>query len=126
YAQACGLITQWADAGESRYVCEAPVHMVMEAYDCPEYQSVINQADLVVPGGMPVVWLLRALGLPGQPCVYGPEWTLHVCAAAARQGIPVGFYGGTQEALSQMVERLKEMYSGLKVQFAFSPPFRPL
>jgi N-acetylglucosaminyldiphosphoundecaprenol N-acetyl-beta-D-mannosaminyltransferase len=55
YVAATALITQWAGRGESRYVCEAPVAMVMESHDCVEYQAVINHADLVTPGGMPIV-----------------------------------------------------------------------
>jgi N-acetylglucosaminyldiphosphoundecaprenol N-acetyl-beta-D-mannosaminyltransferase len=99
--------------------------MAMEAYDCEEYRQVVNGADLVTPGGMPIVWMLRRLGLRGQPRVYGPELTLRVCEAAARQGVPVGFYGGTTTALPRLVTRLEARYPGLKVAYAWSPPFRP-
>jgi N-acetylglucosaminyldiphosphoundecaprenol N-acetyl-beta-D-mannosaminyltransferase len=124
YAAATALIGQWAAQGASRYVCEAPVAMVMEAYDCAEYRAVVNGADLVTPGGMPIVWMLRRLGLRGQQRVYGPELTLHVCEAMARQGVPVGFYGGTTTALPRLVTRLRGRYPGLKVVYACSPPFR--
>jgi N-acetylglucosaminyldiphosphoundecaprenol N-acetyl-beta-D-mannosaminyltransferase len=124
YAAATAIITQWARQGESRYVCEAPVAMVMEAHDCTEYQSVINGADLVTPGGMPIVWMLRRLGLREQPRVYGPELTLHLCEAAAREGLSVGFYGGTEAALSQLVERLQQRYPSLSVAYSHSPPYR--
>ena len=69
YAAATALVTQWAMQGESRYICEAPVAMVMESYDRGDYQALINSADLVTPGGMPIVWMLRRLGLRGQPRV---------------------------------------------------------
>lgn len=126
YAEATELIVRWAVAGESRYVCEAPVHMVMESYDAPDYRAVINHADLVTPGGMPLVWMLRALGLKGQTRVYGPELTLKVCQAASARGIPVGFYGGTSAAISMLSARLQEKFPGLRVTYAHSPPFRPL
>ena len=35
YTAATGMIIEWAMRGESRYVIELPVNMVMEAYDCP-------------------------------------------------------------------------------------------
>jgi N-acetylglucosaminyldiphosphoundecaprenol N-acetyl-beta-D-mannosaminyltransferase len=124
YAAATAIITHWARQGESRYVCEAPVAMVMEARDCPEYQAVINGADLVTPGGMPIVWMLRCLGLRGQPRVYGPELTLHLCEAAARENLSVGFYGGTKAALTQLVERLQQRHPGLRISYSHSPPFR--
>ena len=123
YAAATAVITRWASQAESRYVCEAPVAMVMEAYDRPEYQAVINGADLVTPGGMPIVWMLRQLGLRGQPRVYGPALTLHLCEAAARDGFSVGFYGGTEAALARLIERLQQRYPGLRVAYSHSPPF---
>jgi len=126
YGRATAQIMQWARADESRYVCEAPVHMVMESYDSPEYREIINSADLVTPGGMPIVWMLRRLGVVGQPRVYGPELTLWVCKAAAKAGIPVGFYGGSQRAVESMVRAVWERFEGLDVVYAYSPPFRPL
>jgi N-acetylglucosaminyldiphosphoundecaprenol N-acetyl-beta-D-mannosaminyltransferase len=116
----------WAKAGESRYVCEAPVRMVMEAHDHPDYRQMINAADIVTPGGMPVVWTLRRLGLPRQPRVYGPEITLRVCRAAALEGIPVGFYGTTDPTLRLLIEKLRRRFPELEVTFSCAPPFRPL
>ena len=116
----------WAAAGESRYLCEVPVNMVMEAYDDAECRRVINQADIVTPGGMPIVWTLRRLGFPQQPRVYGPEITLRVCQAAAAAGLPVGFYGATENTLRRLVGRLQERFPGLQVVYTYAPPFRPL
>ncbi|MGA2863856.1 MAG: WecB/TagA/CpsF family glycosyltransferase [Verrucomicrobiota bacterium] len=119
-------VVRWARARESRYLCEAPVQMVMEAYDHPDYRQAINQADVVAPGGMPIVWTLRALGLRQQPRVYGPEMTLRVCQAAAAEGIPIGFYGATHATLRLLRDRLRERNPGLNVAYAYAPPFRPL
>lgn len=126
YEEATEKVLTWAVAGESRYVCVANVHMTMEAYDAPDFCRIVNAADLVTPDGMPLVWMLRRLGVPDQERVYGPELTLRVCEAAAREGIPVGFYGGRPEALEGLVRNLKARFPGLKVAYAYSPPFRPL
>ncbi len=126
YQKAAEVIVRWAMAGESRYVCEAPVHMVMESYDAPDYRAVINQADLVTPGGMPLVWMLRALGLKGQTRVYGPELTLKVCQAASMHGVPVGLYGGTNAAVTLLSDRLRVKIPELRITYVHSPPFHPL
>ena len=84
YPDAVSRVINWALGRESRYVCESPVHMVMEAHDSTEYQRVINQADLVTPGGMPIVWLMRMLGMRKQSRVYGPPFDaacLRACGA---------------------------------------------
>lgn len=119
-------ITGWARRGESRYVCVSTVHMVMEAHDDPGYRQVVNDADMVTSDGMPLVWGLRMLGARIAQRVYGPDLTLHVCERAAREGIPVGFYGSSESVLSAMVDRLRQEYPALQVVYRHSPPFRAL
>jgi len=126
YADAVQRIAAWAGARGSRYVCEAPIHMVMESYDSAEFRDVINGADLVTPGGMPIVWMMRLLGVRGQPRVYGPAMTLEVCEYAAVHGLKVGFYGGTEKSLRSLCSELRRRYSGLDIVYSYSPPFRSL
>jgi N-acetylglucosaminyldiphosphoundecaprenol N-acetyl-beta-D-mannosaminyltransferase len=126
YDQAVDQILNWAQAEESRAVCVANVHMVMEAYDSPDFRNVVNSADLVVPDGMPLVWTLRRTGEVGQERVYGPELTLRLLAAAEKKGIPVGFFGSTPKTLDLFVENVHQQFPGVRITYAFSPPFRPI
>jgi N-acetylglucosaminyldiphosphoundecaprenol N-acetyl-beta-D-mannosaminyltransferase len=126
YAQAVKQVIAWAQCHESRYVCVANVHMLMEAYDSLEFQNVVNAADLVTPDGMPLVWMLRRLGYPEQGRVYGPELTMKLIEAVAMQEIAIGFYGGTVEALQRLTAIFKKEYPNLKIAYSYSPPFRSM
>ena len=126
YDDATARVMEWAQGRQSRYLCAANVHMVMEGYDDLSFQRVVNGASLVTPDGMPLVWALRQLGIEGQQRVYGPTLTLKVCEEAARTGVPVGFYGARPETLRELVRRLTLRFSGLEVAYAYAPPFRPL
>jgi len=126
YAHASHEILRWARQGESRYVCVATVNNVIEAYDDPGYQAVIEAADLVTPDGMPLVWGLRLLGVAGATRVYGPDLTPVVCQLATEQGVPVGFYGGAEDVLGTLTARLERRFPRLQVVYRSSPPFRPL
>jgi N-acetylglucosaminyldiphosphoundecaprenol N-acetyl-beta-D-mannosaminyltransferase len=119
-------IAKWATGEEGRFVCFANVHMLMEAHDSPHFANIVNAADLVVPDGMPLVWLLRLKGAKKQERIYGPTLMLRVLELAARQNIPVGFYGGAPDVLATLVGRMKERFIGLNVAYSFSPPFRGL
>jgi len=125
YHDATAQILDWARASESRYVCCACVNSVMEAHDSSEFQQVMLDADLVTSDGMPLVWILRLLGVSIAGRVYGPNLMLKVLEAAAVAGIPVGFYGGTETALPELVRRAKARFPALNVVHAESPPFRP-
>lgn len=126
YGDGARRVVGWAAERRGRYVCVANVHMTMEAHDDPGFRGLVNDADLVTPDGMPLVWVLRRLGVADATRVYGPTLTLHVCDLAAREGVPVGFYGGRPEAIERLVPHLRSRFPALRVAFAESPPFRPL
>lgn len=123
YGSARDRVMSWARAGESRYVCHANVHMVMEAVDDASFAAEVNAADLVTADGMPLVWALSAKGVRGHTRVYGPTLMLHLLAAAAAAGVPVGFYGSRESTLTRLLSQLREKHPGLHVAFSRSPPF---
>lgn len=126
YEDATARVLRWAAQGESRTVAVATVNNVMEAHDDPAFADVMADADLVTPDGMPLVWGLKLLGVPEATRVYGPELTPTVLAAAAREGISVGFYGSTDDVLDRLVAHVEAAYPTLEVAFRLSPPFGEL
>jgi N-acetylglucosaminyldiphosphoundecaprenol N-acetyl-beta-D-mannosaminyltransferase len=126
YGDAAMRVARWAKAGESRFVCIASVNNVMEAHDDLEFLSIMNDADLVTPDGMPLVWGLRRLGLPHASRVYGPDLTPAVLTKASEEGIPVGFYGGSPSVLEAFLLRVERGWPNLRIAYAWSPPFRDL
>jgi len=119
------LVTHWAQNGESKYVCFADVHMVIEAHQCPVFTEVLRRADMVTPDGTPLSWALRLLGAKSAQCVDGPRTTPLILAAAEKAGIPVGFYGGSPETLSLLLGRVRSNFPRLRIAYFHAPPFRP-
>lgn len=120
-SDAVGRILDWANGGESRYVCCGNVHSVMEAFDSTEFRVIMNSADLVTSDGAPVVWALRQLGVRSATRVPGAHLLPAVFRAADRAGFQVGFYGGNIEALKDATDTAMREYPGL-VGYHFSPP----
>lgn len=126
YGDAVTRVVQWALRGESRYVCVASVNNVMEAHDAGEFRQAMNQADLVTPDGMPLVWGLRAQGVSEATRVYGPDLTPLILERAEGAGVAVGFYGGTPVVLDALLETVRDRWPDLQIAYAFSPPFAQL
>jgi N-acetylglucosaminyldiphosphoundecaprenol N-acetyl-beta-D-mannosaminyltransferase len=116
----------WAAEGSARYVCVCTVHMIMEGHDAPAFQDVVNGADLVTPDGVPLVWCLRLLGVPGAVRVHGPWLLPFLCEEAARRSVPVGFYGGEPAVMRDLLAELRRRAPTLRVAYEHCPPFRPL
>ncbi len=62
YSHTTETILDWLPRHESRYICFANVHMVMESFDSAGFRKIVNNADLVAPDGMPLVWMMRLKG----------------------------------------------------------------
>jgi N-acetylglucosaminyldiphosphoundecaprenol N-acetyl-beta-D-mannosaminyltransferase len=126
YDEASSVILEWSRAGFSKYVCIATVNNVMESYDSTGFRRLMNEADMVTPDGMPLVWGLKLLGYPNATRVYGPDLTPIILRKAAEAQIPVGFYGSTPAVLARLRETLLKQFPGLQIAYEWSPPFRPL
>lgn len=126
YNQVSRQILAWARAGAGRAVCCATVHMVMEAFDHPGFRRAVNSADVVTSDGMPLVWALKGMGVPGASRVYGPDLMRMLLAAAEREGLRVGLLGGRPETLQRLLANLAVQHPRLLVAFAESPPFRAM
>lgn len=126
YETAADAILALAREGRGGSVCVATVHMVMEAHDDPAFARAVERTRLATSDGMPLVWALKALGLPDAERVYGPTLMPRVCERAARAGLRVGLYGGSPDVLADLQHALLRDHPGLEIPFAHSPPYRPL
>ena len=126
YTHAATLMAAWADRGRSRYVCVASVNNVMQAYDRSTFMQVMNGADLVVPDGRPLVWALRAFGVGDASQVRGTYLTEALLRMAWERDLTVGVLGASPEVLSAFRREVDRSWPGLRLVYAFSPPFRQL
>lgn len=103
------------------------VHGVVETRSREDVRRAIEDFDIVTPDGQPVRmalnWFHRA-GLAER--VYGPTLTLRLCERAAREGVPVYFYGSTPEVVAALARAMEADYPGLVVAGAEPSAFRPL
>ncbi|MCY7347214.1 MAG: WecB/TagA/CpsF family glycosyltransferase [Pyrinomonadaceae bacterium] len=108
------------------YVCFSTVHMIMESFDNPEYGERVNAANLVIPDGMPLVWMQKMQGEKSATRVRANDLMIMLCAFAEKNRLSVGFYGGKQSVIDTILEKAKIAFPNLRIAYAFSPPFRPL
>lgn len=127
YEAAVERIIKAASEGKRCTTSALAVHGVMTGALDPIHRFRLNALDLVVPDGQPVRWALRLLhGINLPDRVYGPNLTLRVLERAARDSIPVYFYGSTPDTLSRLLARLQERLPLLIVAGSEASKFRQL
>lgn len=118
-------IRQWIrERGAARFIAVTGMHGVMEARQSAEFRSVLAAADLVVPDGMPLVWVGRRYGLDLRRRVYGPE-LMETFLRETGDACTHFFYGGADGVAVTLADVLQRKF-GIRVSGTYCPPFRPL
>lgn len=120
------IIQEWARVRAHRVVCCCNTHSLVTTLEEPETRAAIGHADLVVPDGMPVAWMLRKLGHAGQARINGPDLMWRYCEVAQREGTSIFLYGNTALTLRALRARLLRDFPRLKIADMLAPPFRAL
>jgi N-acetylglucosaminyldiphosphoundecaprenol N-acetyl-beta-D-mannosaminyltransferase len=126
YGTAVENVFNLIQAQGSGYVCAANVHMITEARKDSLLKKALDEAFMVTPDGMPLVWLMRNLGVSEQGRVYGPDLMICLCRRAEQEGISVGFYGGKEDTLERLYRNISKNFPSLKITYKHSPPFREI
>ncbi|MBE9080051.1 WecB/TagA/CpsF family glycosyltransferase [Romeria aff. gracilis LEGE 07310] len=126
FKEQISIMVAWAKHHSSRMVCVANVHMLMESRGNSRLRPALESADLVAPDGMPLVWVMRSLGVERQDRVAGMDIFLALCQESVKFDIPVFLLGSTWDVLDKMKVRLKHEFPNLKLAGMESPPFREL
>ena len=113
-----------AEGPASHSVVFAGMHGISEANRDSRYKTIVNGADLVVPDGMPLVWLGRLRGNSMRRRVYGPELMETFCRETGSQYRHF-FYGGAAGVAEILAKSLQEKFH-IVVAGTVSPPFRNL
>ena len=123
---AIAAIEHWIEQRTPNYVCITGVHGVMESRKDSRLCDIHNQAGLVTPDGMPLVWMSRWLGAPRVERVYGPDLMRTISARSPARGYRHFYFGGAPGVANRLAAALVATNPGLNVVGTLCPPFRAL
>jgi N-acetylglucosaminyldiphosphoundecaprenol N-acetyl-beta-D-mannosaminyltransferase len=123
---AVATIERWICARSRNYVCITGVHGVMESRRDHELRRIHNEAGMVTPDGMPLVWVSHLLGRNRTSRVYGPDLMRKMSAVSARRGYRQFYYGGAEGVAVRLERVLVNAHPELDVAGVLCPPFREL
>ena len=126
YSDFVSEILSYAKERRSAYACVANVHMFIEAYKNETFNSIINEADIITPDGVPLCWWLRLKYGIKQQRVAGMDLLPDLLIEMEKKELKVYFYGGSDALINQTGIHLKQHYPLLQVVGLKSPPFREL
>jgi len=117
-------IEVWISQKQAHQICTPNVAHLLLARKDPEFQSILERADLVVADGMGVVCAGRFLGTPLKENVGGRLLLPEFAARAVQKGYRIFLLGGKNCDVTQKASAcLCADYPGLCIAGTYTPPF---
>ncbi len=123
---AMATMARWIEQRTPHYVCITGAHGVIESQKDERLREIHNQAGMVTPDGMPLVWLSRLRRQRQVDRVYGPDLMAAVCDGFRAQNCRHFLYGGGPGVGEKLGDALRAKYPGITIAGTYTPPFRAL
>lgn len=90
-----------------------------------EFKKALQQADILLPDGFPVVWAARILKGVKIKKIAGNDLFIHLMHLLNEQSGKAFFLGSTDDTLAKIRNRCSDEFPNISVG-AYSPPYKPL
>lgn len=121
-ADAVRAILDAAEAGRGHWTITANLDHIRCYRRDPVQRALIDEADLVVADGMPLIWASHLAGEPLPERVSGSSMVWSICEAASTRGQSVFLLGGDAGVAERAAQIFQERYPGLEIVGTACPP----
>lgn len=127
YQGAADWVLEHSTKGKAIAVEAANTHVAALSKHNEGFRNAMQKFDLVLPDGMPLVWVMNAKLKADQRLndrVYGPTFMLEMLKASAGSDEHSHFFlGGAQSTLDKLHERFEEEFPDTNIAGSYSPPY---
>jgi len=113
--QCLARIAAWVDSQTPAQVITLNAEIVFQAQTNPELLQIINQAQLVTPDGIGIVWGGKQLGYPIAERVSGIDLLESICQAAPAGRWGIYLLGAAPGVASEAALQLQRRFPGLLI-----------
>jgi N-acetylglucosaminyldiphosphoundecaprenol N-acetyl-beta-D-mannosaminyltransferase len=121
-AVAVRAIIEAAERGEGHWTVTANLDHIRRYHTESDQRRLIDEADLVVADGMPLIWASRLAGEPLPERVSGSSMVWSICQAARSHGQSLFLLGGDLGVAELAADVFRETYPGLDIAGTACPP----
>ena len=116
-------IEQMIEADKKSYVVAINVEVVMKIEEDSYLKKVVDNADMVLVDGKPLVWISKLHGKPLKAKISGSDLVPLLCEVAAEKGYKIFIIGGKDGIAEQAKEKLENRLPKIKIVGTYAPPF---
>lgn len=109
-------------SGGTHQVATANLDFWINSLNDVHLHRIIAGCSLVLPDGMPLVWISRLLGSPLKERVSGVDMVPRLAELSAKKGYGIFLLGGRPGVAEQASKMLQEAYPGVNLVGHYAPP----
>ena len=113
-------------SGGTHQVATANLDFWLNSLNDVHLHRIIAGCSLVLPDGMPLVWISRLLGNPLKERVSGADLVPQLAELSAKKGYSIYLLGGKPGVAERAIKVLEEKYPGVNIVGHHAPPLADL
>lgn len=105
------------------YIVAINVDVVMKIENDKYLKSIVDEADMVLVDGKPLVWISKWHNVPVKTKISGSDLIPELCKIAAEKGYSLFIIGGKNGIAEKAKMNLEKKYKKIKIVGTYAPPF---
>lgn len=120
--EALSAIEDMVKVGERKYVVAINVDVVMKIENDSYLKKIIDNADMVLVDGKPLIWISKIHKKPVKAKISGSDLVPLLCTEAAQKGYSLFIIGGKDGIAEKAKLRLKQQHPNINIVGTYAPP----
>ncbi len=104
------------------YIVAINVDVVMKIESDSYLKKIVDNADMVLVDGKPLVWISDYYGKPLKAKISGSDLVPLLCEVAAKKNYSMFIIGGKEGVAQQAKKRLEDKIDGINIVGTYAPP----
>lgn len=121
--EAIASIERMIADGSKHYTVAINADVVMKIENDAYLKKIVDEADMVIVDGQPLVWIAKHQGDPVKARISGSDLVPQLMETAAEKGYSVFIIGGKDGIAEQAKNKLEAKHVDIKIVGTYAPPF---
>jgi N-acetylglucosaminyldiphosphoundecaprenol N-acetyl-beta-D-mannosaminyltransferase len=99
------------------------VDFLVKSFKDESFKRILNNADMLIPDGKPLIWASKYLGNPLKMKIAGSTLFFKICKIAPSSNLRIFLLGGMDSVALKAKIELEKSYPGILITGAYSPKY---
>ena len=121
-SEVIGAIENLIESNKKSYIVPINVDVVVKAEHDTYLKKIIDNADLVLIDGKPLIWISKLYNMPIKEKVSGSDLVPLLCEKASKKSYSIFIIGGKEGVADSAKNNLEKAYPGINIVGTYAPP----